>query len=170
MSTTPQLRDVVASLFVEPLHGFNLAQATIIEIWISTLEIIAKMIPDGSEITAEQLKAYLAMAPQWSATVRGDVSVVMRLTSATRSEGSMNLGLSVGPFSAGGSFGLIKESSSESVIQASAQYVISNSRGNVSVLDLLSEMGKTFDPGTTLGAADVLGASNSLRELQSAMP
>lgn len=148
MAGTSELRSLVASLFVEPLHGFNEAQAAIIDTWLNLLKSLMAL-PEGDN-RDQIIRTAIDQAPKWHASIKGDVSVLMRITKLRRAEGSLSLGVAVGPFQGAGSFGFTSESASESVIQARAAYIVSNAAGETSLSDLLS----------SLGLPDQINASN----------
>lgn len=167
MSSTPKLRDVVASLFVEPVHGFNRAQSATIDMWLRALRGIAAGMGDDDTLSAQELGQRLDLLPRWSASIAGATAVTMRLTSATKMTGDLSLGIGVGAFQASGSFGFMRETSSESVIQAQASYEVTNTRGEISVLDLLEQGGDDFSTGATKDRLE--GAIGKLAGVQEAL-
>ena len=55
-----------------------------------------------------------------------DLAITMKITSVKGKEGSAKHGLSVGPFSAGGSYSFMEQNTQESVLNARARYQLSN--------------------------------------------
>ncbi|MEM6259538.1 MAG: hypothetical protein AAGI37_14735 [Planctomycetota bacterium] len=159
-SATAALADIVSSLFTEPLKGFNDAQIQIVDHWVRLLGQF-----DTGADPAEYATA-LKMAPKWSASLRGDVSIVLRLATLKQTKAGVSLGVGVGPFQASGSFGFMSETASESVIQARAAYVVSNDAGEVGLVDVLKDLGivDPLDPGEVENAVAKLGT------LQNALP
>ncbi|MEM6334456.1 MAG: hypothetical protein AAF823_14060 [Planctomycetota bacterium] len=168
-ASTAALSDVVAGLFVEPLHGFNRAQMDIVDHWIATLERLKQVLGQGGankpKDPAALIAATLAMAPKWSATIRGDASIVLRVASLTQTQGQVSLGVAVGPFQASGSFGFMSETASESVIQARASYVVSDDGGEISLRDLL----KLMNVPEVAGPKEVETAVGLLGDLKTAL-
>jgi len=168
VSTTPQLRDVVASLFVEPLHGFNRAQHQALETWIQLLRSMAGLSEGSSAVSAEAIPGLLALAPRWSAAVKGDLALTLRLTSLRRQDTGVSIGIGAGPFQAAGTFGLMSEQTSESIIQARASYTVTNSAGEVSLEDVLASVGFPIDSLTS--AEKLKQASKQLETVKATLP
>ncbi len=131
------------------------------KIWADWLEDIIDMLGEiGEEIDFEKREIFiseqLSLAPAFKLNAFISVSSSMRIASIDRVDASGGLGLSLGLLQISGSFGMSQQNSSESTLQARAEYTLTNNN-ELSLSDYLGSLGvKTSDPTELQNAVTIL--------------
>jgi len=156
------LTRVFTTLFTAPTDAVVKAAAVQRRIWIDWLRDVVRLVEATDDADAKKriIREHLALAPVWRISAQVSVGVTMRVASIKRTEGGASLGLGVGPIQASGSFGFMSESSSESVLQARAQYAVTNNDRVVTLEEYLATLDVTpTDAAGLTTAIDTLGVA-----------
>lgn len=136
--------------------------------WLKDVERILASMPDEDEDEEAKkiiIQEHLSLAPVWKMSAQISVGITMRVASIERKEGKSSFGLGIGLLQASGGFGFMSESSSESVLQAHANYALSNDK-EVTIGDYLSKLGidavEAGEVGTAIAKLNV--ASTPIEE------
>ena len=109
--------------------------------WLTDVQRILDSMPEGdNEARQLVIREHLSLAPVWKMSAQISVGITMRVASIERKEGEASFGLGVGLLQASGGFGFMSESSTESVLQAHANYALSNDK-EVSIESYLNSLG-----------------------------
>jgi hypothetical protein len=133
------INSVIADLFNAPLQAAVKADSEYMKIWAKWLTFKKKLMfkKDGSPIEGLDINEILKTAPIVELNGNIDFSITMRIAEVKETDASISGGLAVGPIYAGGSFGISKQSTQESIFQASTSFVISNQKKDLT--DYLSK-------------------------------
>jgi hypothetical protein len=163
------LSKVFTMLFTAPTEAVVTAAAKQRAVWMDWLRDVKRLLEGAGDAYKQGIiDRHLALAPVWKMDAQVSVAVQMRVASIDRVSGGLTLGLGVSVLQAAGTFGFMSESSSESVLQARAQYAFSNG-AQVSLKDYLSTLGIELKPDTLDTAIGKLQATSTpLPELPAA--
>lgn len=163
---TGDLTDVFSTLFTAPTGAVVDAAREQRRIWRDWLRDVLRLVEAAEDAATKRaiLAEHLALAPTWQLTAQVSVGVTMRVASIERAEGGAMLGLGVGLLQGAGSFGWMHESSTESVLQARAQFALGNER-EVRLADYLKTLGVELND-----EADVRTAITTLHHAATPLP
>lgn len=158
-----EVSQVITTLLTAPGRAAVRASREQRAIWIEWLRDVQGLLEgeEDPEIRKSIVRQHMRLAPVWQASVQVSLGITMRVASIERREAGMTLGLGVGLLQSSGSFGFMSETSAESVLQARAQYALSN-QGEVTLPAYLESLGVDV-----AGAEDVTAA---LSKLEGAAP
>jgi hypothetical protein len=139
---TDDLTRVFTTLFTAPTEATVKAAAAQRRIWIDWLRDVKALVDSTADDNVKKaiISEHLALAPTWRMAAKISVGVTMRVASVKRVEGGASLGLGLGTVQVAGNFGFMSQSSSESVLQARAEYSLTNDR-EISLGDYLTTLG-----------------------------
>lgn len=160
---TGDVAKVLTNLFTAPTEAAVNAASEQRRVWIDWLRDVERLVSAASDEAVKRaiVRRHLDLAPVWKMAAQVSVSITMRVASIKRFEGGATLGLAVGLLQASGSFGFMSESSTESVMQARAQYALTNET-EVSLADYLEDLGvDATDPAQLKAAISKLGAAST---------
>jgi len=155
---TSDITKIITTLLTAPTKAVVDAASEQRSSWISWLKDVQRLVNDASDDAQKKkiIDEHMKIAPVWKLGAQISIGVTMRVASIERSEGSASLGLGIGLLQASGSFGFMNETSTESILQARAQYALSND-AEITLAQYLSDLGVTLS-----GAADVQTAIEKL--------
>jgi hypothetical protein len=147
---------VMTTLFTAPTDAVVKAAAEQRRIWRDWLLDVQRLLDglgDAEQETRKRIiREHLRLAPTWKMTAQVSVGITMRVTSLNRAEGGVTLGLGVGLLQGSGTFGFLSESTTESILQARAQYALGN-EAEVSLADYLDTLGVSLADATDVSKA-----------------
>lgn len=122
------ISSVISDLFNAPLQAAVKADAEYMRIWAEWLAFRKSLFigKDGNPLPNVDISQVLETAPVVNLNGRIDQAITMRITDVQGTDASLSGGLAVGPIFASGSFGFHRESTQESLFQASATFELSN--------------------------------------------
>jgi hypothetical protein len=162
MATT-NLTDVFTTLFTAPAGAATRAEREYRRIWLEWLRELAA-ITDAAPgpMSSEQLARHLELAPVLSFESLIEVGLTMRVASVSETRAGLAAGLRLSVIETSGSLGFMSRSTQESVLQAKAQYTLSNT-SRMTLSDYLGTMSITLaspdDVKTAIGALESIGAA-----------
>lgn len=160
MST--KLENMISTLFTAPCRATVQTERDCRQIWVEWLEDLNNMIikltniDAGTDVT-NVIAKHLDLAPIMKMNAKIEIGLTMRLASIKENSGKMEVGLSVGPIGASGSYGFMSRSTAESVMQVHAAYTMSNN--DVSLKDYLASSNLSLS-----SAGDVTTAIDTLKQ------
>lgn len=159
MATT-DLTDVFTTLFTAPAGAVARAEREYRNIWLEWLRELAGLADAAvGPMTREQLAAHLELAPVLHFDSMIEVGVTMRVASVSEMRGGLTAGLRLSVVETSGSFGFLSRGTHESILQAKAQYTLSNT-ARMSLKDYLGtisiELAGPDDVKTAIAALERL--------------
>lgn len=162
MATT-DLTELFTTLFTAPARASWCAEREYRRIWVGWLEDLSRLIAaSGGAMDAEGLDRHLAMAPVMRFEGLIELGVTMRVASVGEMRGGLGAGLRLGAIETSGSFGFMSRSTQDSILQAKAQYTLTNDHSMT-----LSEYLETLSI-TLANPEDVAVAIEALRNVEGA--
>ncbi len=160
---TSDITKLITTLLTSPTDAVVNSAAEQRRCWINWLKDVQRLV--NTATSEEQKKVIIAkhleLAPVWKLGAQISVGVTMRVASIKRQEASASLGLGVGLLQASGFFGFMAESTSESIVQARAQYALTNDT-QVTLSEYLADLGVTLASGDDVSTAiEKLGAAST---------
>ncbi|MDD1795061.1 hypothetical protein LRP50_18190 [Enterovibrio sp. ZSDZ42] len=130
---------IVSTLLTAPAEAVVFASREQRKIWIQWLQDLQNILAstENEDVHKTIIEKHLPLAPLWKMTAQISLGITMRIASIERREGGVSLGLGVGMIQASGTFGFSRETTSESVLQAFANYNLTND-SEISLKDYLS--------------------------------
>lgn len=123
---------VFEELFSTPLESVAKSENDYRKIWANWIAFQIPLFRDSNlKLSKEAIDKMFELAPVVKLDGIIDVGITMRIAEVSKKEGELKAGLKVGPIFASGSFGFSKETSQESVFQASTRFTISNQESNL---------------------------------------
>ncbi len=155
---TSDITKIITTLLTAPTEAVVQAATVQRKCWIDWLKDVQRLVKDSVDEVQKKkiIDEHMKIAPIWKLGAQVSVGITMRVASIERSEGSASLGLGIGLLQASGSFGFMQESTNESILQARAQYALSNDT-EITLSEYLSDLGVTLS-----SAADVQTAIDKL--------
>jgi hypothetical protein len=129
--STASIRDVMTELFTAPLEAAVAAERGYREAWAQWMKDQADLAKNNRNVSIPEI---LRDAPAVSLDGIVEMSVTMRIASVRQREGSVGLGVGLGPVHATGSFGFISKTAEESIFQAQAKFTLSNTDRNLTAV------------------------------------
>jgi hypothetical protein len=132
MSTT-SLSTVFNEIFTTPLNAVCEAEKKYRSIWADWIRFQIPLFKaaNGGNLDKASIDKMLDLAPVVKLDGVIEVGITMRIAEVSKKDGSINAGLQLGPVHASGSFGFSKQTSSESLFQASTRFTLSNQQTNL---------------------------------------
>ena len=155
---TSDITKIITTLLTAPTRAVVDAASEQRSSWIYWLKDVQRLVNDAADDAQKTkiINEHLKIAPVWKLGAQISIGITMRIASIKRSEGSASIGLGIGLLQASGSFGFMTESTNESILQARAQYALSND-AEVTLSEYLSDLGVTLS-----SAGDVQTAIDKL--------
>ena len=124
------IHSVITDLFNAPLQAAVKADAEYLRIWAKWLKFKKGLIfnEDESIIDGVDINEILKTAPIVELDGNIDLAITMRIAEVKESNATLSGGLTVGPIYASGAYGMSKQSTQESIFQASSSFVLSNQK------------------------------------------
>ncbi len=137
--SSASINSVITDLFNAPLQAAVKADAEYLRIWAKWLTFKKQLMfnEDGTPIDGIDINEILKTAPIVELNGNIDLAITMRIAEVKETDASFSGGLTVGPIYAGGTYGMSKETTQESLFQASGSFVLSNQKK-----DLAGYLGK----------------------------
>lgn len=162
MATT-DLTGVFTTLFTAPANAACRAEREYRTIWLEWLrELAALSGAAASPMKPEQIQAHLDLAPVLHFESLIEVGITMRVASVSEMRAGISAGLRLSVIETSGSFGFVSRDTQESVLQAKAQYTLSNG-AHMTLKDYLGTMSIDL-----AGPDDVKTAIGALESVQGA--
>ena len=158
------LTNLITTLFTAPTEAVVDASAEQRRIWIKWLKDVLRLINDTDDDASKDkiINEHLKLAPVWKLNAKISLGVTMRVSSIERTEAGASLGIGVGMLQASGSFSFMSESTSESVMQARAEYALSN-ENEVNLKDYMATLGIDLSKASEVeNAIKKLGAASTV--------
>ncbi|WP_339891829.1 hypothetical protein [uncultured Alteromonas sp.] len=163
---TNDITKVITTLLTAPTDAVVQAATIQRKTWINWLKDVLRLVNDADDTQKKKIiDEHMKLAPIWKVGAQVSIGITMRVSSIERAEGSASLGLGVGLLQASGSFGFMQETTNESILQARAQYALSNDT-EITLSEYLNDLGVTLsDAASVQNAIDKLAvASTPLEE------
>jgi hypothetical protein len=140
LMATTDLTDVFTTLFTAPASAVCRAEREYRRIWLDWLRDLSALIAAApNPMTADQLAKHLELAPVLQFESFIEVGITMRIASVSEMRAGITAGLRLSVIETSGSFGFVSRNTRESVLQAKAQYTLSNT-GAMTLKDYLGTM------------------------------
>lgn len=134
------IESVMTELFTAPLEAAVNADREYRKTWTRWMkdQLTLVSVPSPNPASPPALRDgvkiddILKTAPAVSLDGVIDLSITMRIASVKQKEGSLGIGLGLGPVNATGSFGFMSRTAEESVFQVQARFTLSNTGRDLS--------------------------------------
>lgn len=141
MATT-DLESVFSMLFTAPSEAVVRSEAEFRRIWVQWLRDLKKLIDARNALPSPpsviEFNEQLELAPVMKFTARVEAGITMRVATVRQTEAKASLGLGLSILQVSGSFGFSSQDTQESVLQAKAQYAMTNTN-EVTLKDYLKD-------------------------------